>query len=114
MSVTAAMQQIADKIAAEGVAATCDPRGATPPCVLVEYPNLRFDVGCGATGEWSAVAIAPGTANLDAVDALMPLVAACAAALPVERADKVQYMISADSPAVPAYRITFTQGVDLA
>lgn len=113
MSLTEQMQQIADKIAAEGVAATCDPRSATPPCVLVEYPNLRFDIGCGATGEWSAVALAPGTANLDAVDTLEPLIAACAAVLPLERADKIQYALSPDNPPHPAYRLTFTQGVEL-
>jgi hypothetical protein len=113
MSIADTMQMIADKIAAQGVDATCDPRSATPPCVLVEYPNLRFDVGCGATGEWSVVAMAPGTANLDAVMSLLPLLAAAAGALPLERADKVQYALSPDNPPHPAYRMTFTMGVDL-
>lgn len=113
MSITADMQAIADKIGAEGVYATCDPRSANPPCVLVEYPNLRFDVGCGATGEWAVIAMAPGVANLDAVDSLAPLLAACAAVLPIERADKVQYALSPDNPPHPAYRLTFTQGVEL-
>jgi hypothetical protein len=113
MSITDQMQAIADKLTAQGVDATCDPRSATPPCLLVEYPNLRFDVGCGATGEWSVIALAPGTANLDAVTGLVPLLAAAAAVLPVERADKVQYVLSPDNPPAPAYRLTFTQGVDL-
>ena len=113
MSLTDDMQAVADKIAAEGVDAVCDPRGATPPCVLVEYPNLRFDVGCGATGEWSVIALVPGVANLDAVAAFGPLLAACAAALPVERADKIQYLLSPDNPPSPAYRLTFTLGVEL-
>lgn len=113
MSITESMQAVADKIAAEGVAATCDPRGATPPCVLVEYPNLRFDVGCGATGEWTLIAIAPGVANLDAVAALEPLLAACQAAVSVERADKVAYPLSPDNPPHPAYRVAFAQGVEL-
>jgi hypothetical protein len=113
VSITDEMQAIADKLAAQGVDATCDPRSATPPCLLVEYPNLRFDVGCGATGEWGVVALAPGTANLDAVDSLVPLLAAAAAVLPLERADKISYMLSPDNPPAPAYRCTFTQGVDL-
>lgn len=113
MTLSETMQAVADKIAAEGVAATADPRAANPPCVLVEYPNMRWDLGCGATGEWAVVCLAPGTANLDAVDALEPLVAACAAALPVERADKTQYILSPDNPPAPAYRLTFTMGVDL-
>jgi hypothetical protein len=112
-SIVAEMLTIAAKLVAQGVDATADPRSATPPCLLVEYPNLRWDVGCGATGEWSVIALAPGTANLDAVDTLQPLLAAAAAVLPVERADKVQYLLSPDNPPHPAYRLTFTQAVDL-
>ena len=113
MTISDTMQEIADKIAAQGVDATTDPRSATPPCVLVEYPALRFDVGCGATGEWSVIALASGPATLDTVGTLQPLLAACAGALPLERADKVQYSLSPDNPPLPGYRCTFTMGVDL-
>lgn len=109
-------QVIADKlIAAAGpdVLVTFDPRSVTPPCLLIEPPTLRFDVGCGATGEWRVIALAPGPANLDAWVSLDELVAVAAVALPVERAEFVQYQLSPDNPPLPAYRVTFTEGVEV-
>lgn len=111
-AVVEAMQAVADKLIANGIDATIDPRSATPPCVLVEMPAMRWDVGCGVTGEWSVVALAPGIANLDAVEVLANLAAACGDALPIERGDRTQYLLSPDNPPLFAFRMTFTEGID--
>ena len=105
--------ELVDKLTAAGVRAVADPRQAVLPCVLLVPPAIRFDVGCGATGEWQAFALVSGTANAEAWRVLDELIATCAGVLPLERADFVSYALSADSPTVPAYRLTFTEGIDL-
>jgi hypothetical protein len=114
MSSYAAGLDVVDALIAAGVDATADPRSATPPCVLVTPPRLTFDIGCGATAAWSIWALAPGPANADAWLALDELLAGVRKAQlkPIERCTFVQYMLAADAPPVPAYRIEFTTGVD--
>lgn len=112
MSSHDAAQIIADKLTAAGVDVTTDPRGATPPCVLLAPPPLTFDLGCGATAAWSLWALAPGPANLDAWVALDDLLSAIRDAVPVERSDFRMYSIAADAPPLPAYQIQFTEGID--
>ena len=104
--------ELAQKLNAEGIAATIDPRSATPPCVLGVPPAMRWDLGCGYTAEWQWFALVPGPANADAFRALVDLAEQIAAVLPnVTRADFVSYALSVDSPALPAYRITFEEGI---
>jgi hypothetical protein len=103
--------ELAGKIAAEGVACTVDPRSTTPPCVLVGPPNYRGDVACGVTAEWQVWCLAPGTANPDAWKALDELLGAVWAAVEWDRADFMQYNLSPDAPAFPAYRITFEEAL---
>lgn len=105
---------VVDALAGAGVDATCDPRSANPPCILVTPPRLNFDVGCGATAAWSIWALAPGPANPDAWVVLDELLAAARKAKipPIEQSTFVNYRITPDAPPVPAYRIEFTQGVD--
>jgi hypothetical protein len=81
--------ELAAKIAAEGVPAVVDPRGATPPCVLVTPPNLRNDLSCGVTAEWQLFALVPGPGNADTWKALEVLTAAVFAVLDWARPDFV-------------------------
>lgn len=104
---------IVTRLEAAGITATCDPRGATPPCVLIAPPSATADLGCGVTGAWAAWALSPTTANLDAWKALDELVAAVYAVLPVEGWDFLPYRLSPDSPSVPAYRIRFVEAFNL-
>jgi hypothetical protein len=106
---------LADMInqAAGNPVAVCDPRSATPPCVLIVPPGGVLDGYCSATAEWNVFAIAPGPANADSWKELDTLLSYCQAALPVERWAYVAYSLSPDNPLMPAYRITFSQGVDL-
>lgn len=104
---------LADKLTAAGVNATCDPRSANPPCVLVTPPNHVFDHLCGATGSWSLFALAPGPANADAWQTLDGLLAVAENTFPLERSDFVMYSLSSETPPVPAYRIQFTEAFDL-
>jgi hypothetical protein len=103
--------ELAAKVAAEGVPAVVDPRGATPPCVLVTPPNLRNDLSCGVTAEWLLVALVPGPGNADAWNALDGLVAAVAAVVDWARTDFVQYSLSPDNPPFPAYQIRFEEAI---
>jgi hypothetical protein len=103
--------ELAGKIAAEGVAATVDPRSATPPCVLVHPPNYRDDVACGATAEWAVWCLAPATANADAWAALDVLLGAVTSSIEWDRADFMQYSLSPDAPGLAAYRVTFEEAI---
>jgi hypothetical protein len=103
--------ELADKLRAEGITATVDPRGATPPCVLIVPPARQFDLGCGYTATWELWALVPGTANADAHKALDALVDQVAGVLPLERADLQSYALAADAPPLPAYRLTFSEGI---
>ena len=93
--------------------ATCDPRSANPPCVLFAPPSLRYDTMGSPTGEWRLFALAPSNGNADAWVLLEDMAAIISATLDVERADYVAYSLSPDMPNIPAYRFTFTQGIEL-
>jgi hypothetical protein len=103
---------MAAKLEAEGIAATCDPRSATPPCVLIEPPSGDYGA-CDLVAEWRVVALAPGTANTDAWAALEDLAAVVYAVLPVERRSFGRYVLAQDQQAMPAFLFTFTQGVEI-
>jgi hypothetical protein len=104
-------QEIVDKLTADGIAATLDPRSATPPCVLVTPPGRTYDLACGYSARWQLWALVPGTGNADAFRALDALVDEVAAVLPVLRAELQSYVLSPDNPPLPAYRIEFEEGV---
>ena len=101
------------ELAAAGITATADPRGATPPCVLVVPPDRTFDLNCGYTARWSLWALVPGTGNADAHKALDALVDAVAGVLPLERASFAAYTLSADAPPYPAYQIELEEGIGI-
>jgi len=104
--------ELAEALTASGIRATVDPRGATPPCVLIVPPARTWDLACGYTASWELWALAPGTGNADAHKALDDLVDDVAKVLPLERADLQSYVLAADAPPLPAYRLTMTEGVD--
>ena len=64
-------------------------------------------------GHMGALRLVPGPANADSWLALDDMAELVAEVLPVERLDFVAYSLSVDSPPLPAYRIQFTQGVDV-
>jgi hypothetical protein len=105
---------MAAKLEAAGVPlATCDPRAATPPCVLIEPPSGDLDTYCSLAAEWRVVALAPGTGNVDAWAALEELQAPIVDVLPVERRTFGRYTLALDSPPMPCFLFTFTRGVEL-
>lgn len=106
--------ELVEALEAAGITATVDPRSATPPCVLVAPPALTYDTGCSATAVWQLFALSPPGANADMWVALDSMADAVADVLPIERLDYVAYSLSPDVPALPAYRLSFTQGVDIA
>ena len=95
------------------ILATCDPRSATPPCVLIVPPTVDFNGYCSGVAQWQLFALASTTGNADVWKELERLLTIVARAVPVERAMYVSYVLSPDNPIYPAYQITFTQGVDL-
>lgn len=103
--------ELVDKLTAQGIPATADPRSATPPVVLVAPPRRTYDLGCGYTATWQLHALVPGVGNADAHKALDELVDQVAVVLPVERVDLESYVLSPDSPPLPSYRIEFEEGI---
>jgi len=103
--------ELAEELTASGVRATVDPRSATPPCVLIVPPARTFDLACGYTATWELWALVPGVGNADAHRQLDLLVDQVLKVLPLERADLQSYVLSADAPPLPAYRLTFSEGI---
>lgn len=103
--------ELANELGSAGITATIDPRSATPPCVLIVPPDRTYDVGCGYTARWSLWVLVPGTGNADAHKALDALVDDVADVLPIQTATLQSYVLSADAPAVPAYRLDYDEGV---
>jgi|SRR5215475_629727 len=108
-----AAADVVAKLEAQGVAATRDPRAATPPCVLVGDRGMTYDSMCGGTVAWELLALAPGPFNADAWQALDVLEAAVRATLPVEARVRVAYRLALDNPPLPAYLFTYSAGIDL-
>jgi hypothetical protein len=103
--------ELVGKLEAAGIVATADPRGATPPCVLVPPPRRTYDISCGYTATWQLWVLVPGTGNADAHKQLDEWCDAVVAVLPVERAELQQYVLSPDSPPLPAYRLDLEEAL---
>ena len=104
--------QLVELLDAASITATMDPRSATPPCVLVTPPNFEDDLACGETAEWHLWILAPTTANADAWKALGDLRVAVRDTIGYRRADFASYSLSPDTPPLPAYHVTFSEGID--
>jgi hypothetical protein len=103
--------ELAEKLKAAGINATADPRSATPPCVLVPPPERVYELSCGYTARWQLHALVPGTGNADAHKALDALADAVANELDIERMTLESYVLSADNPPLPAYRIEYREAL---
>jgi hypothetical protein len=103
--------EIVDKLQAEGISATLDPRSATPPCVLVTPPSGTYDLACGFTARWQLQLLVPGPGNADAFKALDELRDQVAGVLEVREFTFGSYALSPDNPPFPAYRIDFEEAI---
>ena len=106
-------QELVDKLSAAGIFATCDPRSATPPCVLVTPPVSDLQRGmCEQYCTFDLYVLAPATANADTFRMLEWLSYWVRKALPsIEAQYPSQYNLSADSAPLPAYRLPIQMGV---
>lgn len=106
-------EELAAALNAQGVRATLDPSMATPPCVLITPPTLTFEVACGATAEWSLVALAPAvqTADRNSWQTLEDVaLGVTRAGLDVERADPSVYVLNGKN--FPAYLMTIREAIE--
>lgn len=95
----------------QGIRATTDPALASPPCVLIIPPNLRFDLACAVDADWQVAAIVPAsnTADRSTWQALDELVDAVGKAVDLRNADLVSYVVNGRT--YPAYLLSFTEGI---
>lgn len=105
-----ALEQVAAQIT--GAAAFTDPAKAVNnrPCLLVAPPTLDYTAGTmtGPAVRFRLIALSSYDAGtFDALAELEDLIAAADAALDVERAEPIQYPLTA-GPRVAAYLITTT------
>lgn len=103
--------EIVEKLQAEGIRAGMDPRGATPPCVLVTPPSGTYDLACGFTARWQLWALVPGPGNADSWKALDDLKDRVAGVLDLREFTFSSYAISPDNPLFPAYRLDFEEAL---
>lgn len=76
-----AAANIAGVLQTAGIRTTIDPRNLTPPCIAVTPLRAERLTRKRVTVEVQAVCVAPGPANLDALEAVDNLAAAATAAL---------------------------------
>jgi hypothetical protein len=103
----------ADALTAAGVDAYTDPRGATPPCVLIVPPSQTFDTDCAALCEWRVYSLAPGPGNVDAWAALAAVQPFIVDLLPVITRLYVAVSLSPDNPPFPAFCYLFNGSVEI-
>lgn len=75
------LQALADDLVALDINATCDPRAAVPPCVLIPPPSVEVPGNCGSTITASLWVLVPSPLDLNAWDAIDSLVSAVVAHL---------------------------------
>jgi len=104
-------EDLVAKLEADGVRATTDPTVIDPPCILFNPPNLRYDVPCGYTAVWQAVALAPAarTADRGTWADLETLLAGVAGVADVHDATLVSYV--ANGTTYPAYLLTWEEAI---
>lgn len=102
----------AAKLEAEGVAATVDPRSATPPCVLLGTTGEDPGGYCAANTDFYAALLLPGVWNADAWKLAAQLRPAIRAVIPWAHGAYVMYRLALDAPPIPCWIYTWTEGVD--
>jgi hypothetical protein len=103
----------AEKFAAEGLPATSDPRGVTPPCVFISHRGASYTTACGAECDYEVVLLAPGPWNADAWKLLDEWEAVVASIIGADRYRVVSYRLALDSPPLPAYLYAVSQPVEV-
>ena len=104
--------ELAEKIQAAGVPATVDPRSATPPCVLVTPPGRTYDLGCGYTAAWQLMALVPGTGQRRRLQEAGRDWRPWSPGSSTSASMTFQsYVLAADNPPHPAYRIEFEEAI---
>lgn len=117
MTSYARASQLAGMLQDAGINAVADPRSATPPCVLFTPPRRVYDLPLPAyTAQHKLVCLVPGPGASDAWAALDDLLAVVVDVLgdllDGTTAEPGSYQLAADQPALPAYTITLTEGLD--
>lgn len=105
-----AAQAIAEKLQADGIRATIDPRAAHPPCVLISPPSVENErVLCGdasGTATWEIRILGTSPADLDSWRAMDALVDICRARLLPDREQPSVWLPSPDRAPLPCYVLT--------
>lgn len=102
------LDAIAGKIAAEGVAATTDPRNLHPPAVLVVPETVEPRTSCITRATFRVIAVAPGPGHGDALAWLDTALTAVWAAVGRTRARLAAYESPASGVPLLAYELTYT------
>lgn len=117
MSIADAVDQVAEVIGTEtGLRTVADPRQIVLPCILVNPPKVEFNLlaGRGAQAEITAMILAPGPYNREALGLLADMldsVLDVEGLAPPESAEPVQYTV-ADGSKVPGYQLTYRMVVN--
>lgn len=108
-------QALAELLVAEaGIYATHDVEkaDANRPCVLVQAPALTYDrPHPHASVAWRLLAIADGKSALSDWKQLDDLLIALEDVLELESAEPATFVLSPDSPPMPAYVITYLESL---
>ena len=106
-------RELAAMIAAAGdVRVTVDPAAVNPPCVLVGFPTLIYNLMDGATAEWHLLCCAPGSGGLDSWAALEKLRQVLESTFPLEQVGRPFTLLPMTSAApVPAIDCLYREGL---
>lgn len=105
--------ELAAQLDGAGIPATADPTqlAGKLPGVLVTPPAVVFDLQDGATCTWRLVVVAATPNAYNAWKQLDELLELLAELLPVEGATPASYATDPAADPLPAYALTFTEGV---
>jgi hypothetical protein len=104
----AVRETLGEKLAAEGLAVTLDPRNVNPPIIVIGLPVVTGWPGpCAIACDIDITAVAPAPGNLDAVEQLLSMVGELLGLFPQATASPSSFETQASSP-LPAYTLTVT------
>lgn len=109
--VAARAVELAQLLTDAGLRTTLDHRTLNPPCVWIGAPTLVVESFCSYGADWPIYAVAQNAGDLESLEILAPMIDAIGEVLPIERAEPTTLATANGGDPLPAYRLTYREGI---